>query len=175
MTVVAAPALENGEIAELLDRLADLMEIEGANPFRVRAYRNAARTVRDLPHSLAALVAEGQDLAELRSIGRDLAEKLAGIVETGRFPALEDARARVPACPAELVELPGVGPKRAKALYDELGIATLEELAAALQGGSRAWPATFGTCAAPDRSRCRVRDHTGLRRPGAGRQDGSGS
>jgi DNA polymerase (family X) len=127
--------VENGEVAELLDRLADLLEIEGANPFRVRAYRGAARTVRDLPQSLAGLVAEEKDLAELPGVGRDLAEKLVGIVESGRFPALEEARARVPAGLAELVELPGVGPKRAKALYDELGITTLEELASALRAG----------------------------------------
>jgi DNA polymerase (family X) len=127
--------LENGEIAGLLERLADLLDIEGANPFRVRAYRTAARTVRDLPQSLAALVVEGKDLAELPGIGRDLAEKLVGVVESGRLAALEEARARVPAGLAELVELPGVGPKRAKALYDELGITTLEELAAALRAG----------------------------------------
>jgi DNA polymerase (family 10) len=128
-------AVENGEVATLLDRLADLLEIEGANPFRVRAYRNAARTVRDLPHSLAALVEEGKDLAELPGIGRDLAEKLVGVVESGRLPALEEARARVPAGLADLVDLPGVGPKRAKALYEELGITTLEELAGALRAG----------------------------------------
>ena len=119
----------------MLDRLADLLEIEGANPFRVRAYRTAARTVRDLPRSLAALVAEGKDLAELPGIGHDLAEKLVGVVETGRFPALEQARARVPAGLADLVELPGVGPKRAKALYDELGITSLDQLAEALRAG----------------------------------------
>jgi DNA polymerase (family X) len=126
---------DNGEIAGMLDRLADLLEIEGANPFRVRAYRTAARTVRDLPHSLAALVAEGKDLAELPGIGHDLAEKLVGVVGSGRFPALEEARARVPAGLADLVELPGVGPKRAKALYDELGITSLDQLAEALRAG----------------------------------------
>lgn len=119
----------------MMDHLADLLEIEGANPFRVRAYRNAARTVRDLPHSLAALVAQGKDLAELSGIGRDLAQKLVGIVSSGRFPALEEARARVPSALAELVELPGVGPKRARALHDELGITTLAELESALREG----------------------------------------
>jgi DNA polymerase (family 10) len=127
--------LENREVAELLDRLADLLEIEGANPFRVRAYRNAARGIRDLPHSLEALVAEGRDLTELAGIGRDLAGKLTGIVESGRFAALDEVRARLPAGLAELVELPGVGPKRAKALYDELGITTRDELAVALKEG----------------------------------------
>jgi DNA polymerase (family X) len=126
---------ENDQVAELLDKLADLLEIEGENRFRVRAYRNAARTVRDLSHSLAALVAEGKDLAELSGIGRDLADKLVAIIETGRFVALEEARGRVPAGLADLVELPGIGPKRAKAVHDELGITTLEELAAALRAG----------------------------------------
>ena len=127
--------LENADVAELLDKLADLLEIEGANPFRVRAYRTAARTVRDLPQSLAALVEEGKDLAELPGIGRDLAAKLVGVVESGHLPALEEARARVPAGLSDLVELPGLGPKRAKALYDELGITTLDQLAAALRAG----------------------------------------
>ena len=133
--VESGRAVENAEVAELLDRLGDLLEIEGANPFRVRAYRTAARTVRDLPQSLAALVAGGKDLAELPGVGHDLAQKLVGIIQSGRFAALEEARARVPAGLADLVELPGVGPKRAKALYDELGITTLEELAAALRAG----------------------------------------
>jgi DNA polymerase (family 10) len=127
--------IENAGIAEMLDTLADLLEIEGENPFRVRAYRNAARTVRDLPHSLAALVAGGEDLAQLPGIGRDLAGKLVEIVETGRFRALEEARRRVPVGLAELIELPGIGPKRAKALHDEIGITTREELAAALKAG----------------------------------------
>ena len=135
-TLVPAPrAVENGEIAALLDRLADLLEIEGANPFRVRAYRTAARTVRDLPGSIAALVAEDRDLAELPGIGHDLAGKLVEIVESGRFPALEEARAQVPSGLVDLLELPGVGPKRAKALYEELGITTMDELAAALRAG----------------------------------------
>ena len=121
--IAAGGAVENSEVAELLDRLADLLEIEGANPFRVRAFRNAARTVRDLPHSLAALVAEGKDLAELPGIGHNLADKLVGIVESGRFPALEEARARVPTGLADLVELLGLGPKRARA-----------------RGGACAWP-----------------------------------
>jgi DNA polymerase (family 10) len=128
-------ARTNEELARLFDLLADLLEIEGQNPFRIRAYRNAARTVRDLPHAVASLVAEGADLADLPGIGHDLAGKLVEIVETGRFPALEEARSRVPAGLAELIELPGIGPKRAKALHDELGITTLDDLAAALKAG----------------------------------------
>ena len=135
MLLADGHVLENGEIAAMLDALADLLDIEGANPFRVRAYRTAARTVRDLPHSLTALVAEGKDLVELPGIGRDLAAKLVEMVESGHFPALEEARARVPSGLADLVELPGVGPKRAKALYDELGITSLDELAGALKAG----------------------------------------
>ena len=130
-----AHGMENSEVAQLFDRLADLLEIEGANPFRVRAYRTAARTLRDLPRSVTALVAEGSDLTELPGIGRDLADKLVGIAQTGRLAALEEARARVPAGLAELVEVPGVGPKRAKALYEELGITSVPELSAALRAG----------------------------------------
>ncbi|HUP32831.1 MAG TPA: helix-hairpin-helix domain-containing protein, partial [Gaiellaceae bacterium] len=68
--------IENEDVAEIFDTLADLLDIQGENPFRVRAYRNAARTVRDLPHSLASLVDEDVDLAGLPAIGRDLAGKI---------------------------------------------------------------------------------------------------
>jgi DNA polymerase (family 10) len=130
-----APALENEDVAAIFDTLADLLEIQGDNPFRVRAYRSAARTIRDLPHRLEVLVAEGADLVELPAIGRDLAAKIVEILETGRLTALEEARSRTPPALAELMELPGLGPKRARLLHDELNIDSLEVLAAAVRAG----------------------------------------
>ena len=118
----------NAEIAALFTRMSILLEIQGANPFRVRAYQNAARTLLGLPRSVVDMLAEGQDLSELPNIGKDLASKIAEIVETGRFRMLEDLEKEVPASLAELTGLPGLGPKRVRALYEELGVRDLDEL-----------------------------------------------
>ncbi len=125
----------NEDVAAIFDALADLLEIQGENPFRVRAYRSAARTVRELPRSLASLAAEGADLAELPTIGPDLAGKILEILATGRLAALEEARRRVPVPFAELIELPGLGPRRARQLHEALGVGTLDELETALRAG----------------------------------------
>jgi DNA polymerase (family 10) len=108
--------------------MAALLEIQGANPFRVRAYRNAARTIAGLPQSLADMLDEGADLSELPDIGKDLAGKIAEIVDTGRLGALEEVEREVPGGLVQLRRLPGLGPKRVKALYDELGISSIPEL-----------------------------------------------
>lgn len=84
------------DVARIFNRLADLLEIEGANPFRVRAYRDAARIVEGLPQEASALVAAGRDLSELHGIGQDLAGKIEEIVETGRLALLEETGRRVP-------------------------------------------------------------------------------
>ncbi len=118
----------NAEIATLFTRMSILLEIRGANPFRVRAYQNAARTLRGLPRSAADMLAEGQDLSELPHIGKDLAGKIAEVVETGRFAMLEELEAEYPAELADLTALPGLGPKRVRALYEELGIRNLRDL-----------------------------------------------
>lgn len=128
-------AVHNAEIAHLFSLLADLLEIEGANPFRVRAYRNAARTIENLPHNVEAMVREGADLSELPGIGEDLAGKIKEIVETGRLSLLEEVKSRIPGALAELVAIPGLGPKRVKVLYDALGIQDIEGLARAAKAG----------------------------------------
>jgi DNA polymerase (family 10) len=120
--------IHNRDVAEIFDRMADLLEIQGANPFRVRAYRNAARTVGDLPRSVADMIAEEEDLSELPGIGKDLAGKIGEIVRTGSLAALEELTREVPAGLAELTALPGLGPKRVKVLHDELGVSDLEDL-----------------------------------------------
>lgn len=81
-------AVHNASIAEILRRVANLLEIEGANPFRIRAYRRAALTIEDLPQSAAKMVAEGKTLVGLPGIGKDLAEKITEIIKTGHPKAL---------------------------------------------------------------------------------------
>ena len=125
----------NAEIAGLFERLADLLEVEDANPFRVRAYRNAARTVSGHPQSMADLLAEGQDLSRLPGIGKDLAEKIRTIVETGELPLLQEVQARTPAALSDLMKIEGLGPKRVKALYRELHISCPEDLQRAARSG----------------------------------------
>lgn len=125
----------NAEIAALFDRLADLLEIEDANPFRVRAYRNAARTIANLGQSIAGLVETGKDLSELPGIGEAIAEKIAIIVRTGRLPQLEEVEARTPGTLADLMKIDGLGPKRVKALYRQLNIRSFEDLARAARSG----------------------------------------
>ncbi|MGB8330309.1 MAG: helix-hairpin-helix domain-containing protein, partial [Polyangiales bacterium] len=120
--------VHNAEIADLFDRMAMLLEIQGANPFRVRAYRNAARTLGDLPRDVTDLIAEGEDLSELPAIGADLASKIAEVADTGHFSALTDLEKEVPAGLVDLTKLPGLGARRVRALYENLGVRGLEDL-----------------------------------------------
>jgi DNA polymerase (family 10) len=127
--------VHNAEIADKFERLADLLELEDANPFRVRAYRNAARTLRGYPEPMAALVARGADLSELPNVGDDLAAKIATIVESGELPLLAEVEARVPGQLSDLMRIEGLGPKRVKALYRELDIRTADDLRRAATAG----------------------------------------
>ena len=111
----------NAEIAEAFNRLAELLEIEGANPFRIRAYRNAARTVAELPRNVGDMLAAGEDLTELPGIGEDLAGKIREIVESGHLALLEIEQRKLPRSLVELSSLPGMGPKRIKLVHDRLG------------------------------------------------------
>ncbi len=121
----------NSDIERIFNQVADLLEISGANPFRVRAYRNAARTVNDRAQSMASLLEQGEDLAELPGIGDDLAGKIAEIVETGKLKLLEDLQQEVPGELSKLLEISQLGPKRVAALHRELDIDNLEDLAEA--------------------------------------------
>jgi DNA polymerase (family 10) len=127
--------IQNSEIADLFEQLADLLDIEEANPFRVRAYRNAARMLRDHPRSMAELVAAGEELSALPSIGKDLAGKIRTIVETGRLPLLDETAKRTPRVLSELLKIEGIGPKRVKALYRSLDIRSTEDLRRAAEAG----------------------------------------
>ena len=128
-------AMHNSEIADLFEQLADLLEIREDNPFRIRAYRNAARVIRGHARSMSELVDAGADLAELPGIGADLAGKIATIVHTGKLPLLDQLRGKVPRPLVEMTRIEGLGPKRAKALYRALRIRSLEDLQRAARSG----------------------------------------
>ena len=136
--------VHNAEVATAFEEMADLLEIEGANPFRVRAYRFAARTLRDLPAEVGEMVAKGEDLTSLPGIGDDLAGKIKEILATGTAAVLEAQRKRVPATLTELLRIPGLGPKRVKTLAHELKIRSLSELQTAAQAGRVRTLAGFG-------------------------------
>jgi DNA polymerase (family 10) len=137
--------MENAEVARLFRELADLLEIEGANPFRVRAYRTAARTVESHPEPVGELARHHPEkLTELPGIGEDLAGKIAEIVRSGRLHALEEAAHRLPRGLPTLMALPGLGPKRVNTLFHKLGVRTPAELRAACRAGRVAELAGFG-------------------------------
>ena len=105
--------MSNHEIAAVFEEIADLLEFQGANPFRTRAYRNAARTIRDLPESIADIAADPErSLTEIEGLGADLAQKAALLAETGSLPMLDELRAEVPESVLAILRVPGLGPKR---------------------------------------------------------------
>jgi DNA polymerase (family X) len=126
--------LTNAQIAAAFEELADLYELDGAVQYRVIAYRNAARTVRDTSVSVAALARAGR-ITELSGIGKTLEEKVLALDETGDIPAAVKLRDRIPVGLTSVMRLPGFGPKRAKRLYDEIGVDSLDALRAAVEDG----------------------------------------
>jgi DNA polymerase (family 10) len=127
--------VHNSDIAKVFDDIADLLELQGANPFRIRAYRNAARMLGELGRDVRTMVEQGEDLDALPGIGADLAAKIGEIVATGSCALLDRLRAEVPADLSALLQLPHLGPKRVRALHDELGIQTVDQLRQAAQDG----------------------------------------
>ena len=127
--------VQNAEVAAMFDQAAELLEIEGENQFRVRAYRHAARVIEGLPQSLKSLLSAGRDLTELPGIGKDLAGKIAEIVETGHFQLLDSLKRKLPGQLGEIATLPGLGPKRVKLLHDKLKVSTLDDLRRVIKTG----------------------------------------
>jgi len=125
----------NEEIAHAFDEIADLLEIEEANPFRVRAYRHAARTLRGLGREVGELAARGDDLTRLPGIGKDLAAKIEEMLESGKIKALDKLHKIVPMGVEALLQIPGLGPKRVKRLYHLLGIESVKQLEQAVSDG----------------------------------------
>lgn len=127
--------IHNADIAAIFEEIADLLEIQGANPFRVRAYRNAARSVGEFGRDLAAMIAKGQALPKISGIGEDLTRKIHEIATTGKSAFLERLHRELPETITELLHIPGLGPKKVKALYDQLRVDNLDDLRAAAQVG----------------------------------------
>jgi len=125
----------NPEIAQSLNAIADLLELEEANPFRIRAYRNAARVVGGLGREVSEVVARGEELPKLPGIGADLADKIKTLATTGHLPLLDRLRRKTPHIAQELLQIQGLGPKRVKTLCDELDIHTIEQLRRAVIDG----------------------------------------
>jgi DNA polymerase (family X) len=133
--------IHNVDVAQIFDEIADLIEINGDNPFRIRAYRNGARILNALSTSVQTMVEQHKDLKQLPGIGPDLAARITEIVTTGTCALREQLRQTLPPAIAELLKVPGMGPKRIQALYLNLDIQTLEQLyAAALDGRIRNVP-----------------------------------
>ena len=118
----------NKQIADMLAKTADLLEIKGENPFKVRAYRNAARILENSAKDFYKLVKEGFDLTKLPGIGHDLSEYIKEIVNTGKFHKLEELQKEIPEGVVELLSIEGLGPKRVKMLYENFGIKNMEDL-----------------------------------------------
>ena len=136
--------IQNAEIATVLNEIADLLDIQGGNPFRIRAYRNAARTVAEVGRSVPAMVARQAGLDALPGIGPDLAAKITEIVTTGSCALLERLRKELGPGISELLKVPGLGPTRIRTLYRDLGVQTLAQLHLAAQEGRVQAIAGFG-------------------------------
>ena len=128
--------MTNSDIAAVFDHVADLLEYEGGNVFRVRAYRNAARTIQAMVESLSSVRADAnRALTDIEGIGADLAGKIETLLDTGRLPLVDDLQKKIPPVVFELMRVPGLGPKKVKALVDELAIDSLDALEQACREG----------------------------------------
>ncbi|HSM03612.1 MAG TPA: DNA polymerase/3'-5' exonuclease PolX [Longimicrobiales bacterium] len=136
--------MENLDVARTLAEVADLLEIQGANPFRVRAYRGAVRTVQGLTRPLTRMVEEGEDLTALQGVGKQVDAHIRELLQTGQLTVLDEITETVPRTLVELTRLDGVGPKKAKKLWEELGVESVAMLEAEIGKGTVAGLAGFG-------------------------------
>src|SRR3954454_25173970 len=118
--------MRNGEIAEAFEELASLYELDGAVVYRVVAYRNAAKAIREAGVSVEELAKQGR-VTELAGVGKTIAEKIDALLDTGSIPSADKLKQRIPPGLVEITGIPGLGPKRAKLLHDELGVGGIEE------------------------------------------------
>ena len=114
--------MNNQKIAATLDQLADLLEFTGANPFRLRAYRNGAQTIRELPESIETMLEANVDLSIIEGIGKSVAEKCQELIDTGSLQQLDELLQSIPLTVLDLLNVPKLGPKKAATLFNELGI-----------------------------------------------------
>jgi DNA polymerase (family 10) len=126
--------MRNGEIAEAFEELASLYELDGAVVYRVVAYRNAAKAIRESGVSVAELAKQGR-VEELAGVGKTIAEKIDALLDDGSIPSADKLKARIPSGLIEVTRIPGLGPKRARLLHEQLGIESLDDLRAAAEDG----------------------------------------
>lgn len=136
--------MQNSEIAAHFSLLADLMEIQSANPFRVRAHRNAARSIESSPEDISGMVSREEPLTALSGIGKDLAEKIETLVQTGQLPQLEELKEEIPSGVVDMLRIPGIGPKKVAVFYSQLKLETLEQLKELAEQGELAKLKGFG-------------------------------
>jgi len=136
--------IHNNDIAEIFDRVADLLDLSNGDQFRIRAYRNAARTISSLSRPAADMVEHQEDLTKLSGIGKDLAGKIKEIVETGSLVRLKELESQVPAELTALMNISDLGPRRVLILHNKLGISTPEELERFAKNGEIRQLAGFG-------------------------------
>ena len=127
--------IHNSYIGDVFNELADLLEIEGSNPFRIRAYRNAARVVSSWPQSISGMIKKGEEIPKIPGLGADLTEKVEEICSTGTLTLLKEVEKRVPRALSALLKIPGLGPKRVLMLKNKLGVNSVQDLKSAAENG----------------------------------------
>ena len=135
--------MDKEQVAAILVEIGTLLDLKGENPFKTRAYQNAARTLEGLTEPLAKLVAE-ERLDEIKGIGEALQKKITELVTTGRLTYYEELKASVPAGLTDMLQIPGLGPRKVRAMNDKLGIETIDQLEAACKAGKVAGLDGFG-------------------------------
>src|ERR1700722_14879538 len=135
--------MDKDQVAAVLDEIGTLLELQGENSFRCNAYHNGARAIAQLEEDLGEVVRQGR-LTSIPGIGDTLRDKITTLVTTGKLPFYEDLKAKVPAGLVEMLRIGGLGPKKVKALHDELGIDTLDKLRQACESGEVAKLRGFG-------------------------------
>jgi len=136
--------MRNAEIADAFEELASLYELDGAVVYRVVAYRNAAKAIREAGVSVAEMAKQGR-ADELAGVGKTIAEKIDALLETGSIPSADKLKQRIPSGLVEVTRIPGLGPKRAKLLHDELGVNSIGDLRRAAESGELKDVKGFGT------------------------------
>jgi DNA polymerase (family 10) len=127
--------MTNAEIAKVFDEIADLLEMKGENQFKIRAYRQAARTIKKLPGEVEQMVRNGDSLQDIPGVGEAIAKKIDDLVKTGHVKVHDELKAEFPQGILDILAIPGVGPKTAFRLYTELGIKSVAELEQAIREG----------------------------------------
>ncbi|MFW6246485.1 MAG: helix-hairpin-helix domain-containing protein, partial [Tangfeifania sp.] len=127
--------VHNKEIADKLNEVADLLDLKGENEFRVRAYRNAVRTISGLSKSISEMVRNNEDISSLPDIGDSMAKKIEEIVKTGNLKQLKKLKKEIPSSLIEIMKLEQMGPGRTKTLYEKLDINSIDDLKEAVEDG----------------------------------------